>query len=251
MDEQSVLKMQRPHFKLEQGDAAISRAAMLTDRHIQMAQELLHQQFPHIEGLLSPSISTARQFPVMRQEFVQVLHTGGLHWVCVSNIGCTSANNIKLYDSLYSGISPQVEEQIASLLFVDTADYINVFIPPVDQQTNGTDCGVFAIAFATALCHNLNPASLKFNRRMIRQHLWNSLQNGKIAMFPYEEKSKEDPPRTVTIPVYCDCRMPYNPTKDKMAECTVCKKWFHKECQQIADKVFKFARFQWKCKTCP
>jgi len=74
MDEQAILKMQRPKFNLEPGDMAISKTAMLSDRHIQMAQELLHHQFPHIEGLLSPSPSTVRQFPVMRQEFVQVIH---------------------------------------------------------------------------------------------------------------------------------------------------------------------------------
>ena len=61
---------------------------MLTDRRIEMAQELLQGQLPHIGGLMSPSISTVRQFLEMSQEFVQVLHTGGLHWVTVSTIGC-------------------------------------------------------------------------------------------------------------------------------------------------------------------
>ena len=250
MDEQAILKMQRPKFNLEPEDSAISKTAMLTDKRIQMAQELLHRQFPHIEGLMSPSISTVRQFPVMRQEFVQVLHTGGLHWVTVSTIGCKGNNKVNLYDSLYHGISPQTEEQIASLLFVDNAEHIEVSIPPVVQQTNGTDCGVYAIAFATALCNNLDPTSLKFNRRAIRDHLWQALQCGHLSMFPFEERRPQDQNKPVKISVYCECRMPYNPPKDKMAECTGCKKWFHKECQQIADKVFKFARFQWRCKTC-
>ncbi|CAH3041503.1 unnamed protein product, partial [Porites lobata] len=250
MDEQAILKMQRPKFNLEPEDSAISKTAMLTDKHIQMAQELLHRQFPHIEGLMSPSISTVQQFPVMRQEFVQVLHTGGLHWVTVSTIGCKGNNKVNLYDSLYHGISPQNEEQIASLLFVDNAEHIEVSIPPVVQQTNGTDCGVYAIAFATALCNNLDPTSLKFNRRAIRDHLWQALQCGHLSMFPFEKRRPQDQNKLVKISVYCECRMPYNPPKDKMAECTGCKKWFHKECQQIADKVFKFARFQWRCKTC-
>ena len=250
MDEQAILKMQRPKFNLEPEDSAISKTAMLTDKHIQMAQELLHRQFPHIEGLMSPSISTVQQFPVMRQEFVPVLHTGGLHWVTVSTIGCKGNNKVNLYDSLYHGISPQTEEQIESLLFVDNAEHIEVSIPPVVQQTNGTDCGVYAIAFATALCNNLDPTSLKFNRRAIRDHLWQALQCGHLSMFPFEKRRPQDQNKLVKISVYCECRMPYNPPKDKMAECTGCKKWFHKECQQIADKVFKFARFQWRCKTC-
>jgi len=56
----------------------------------------------------------------------------------VSTVGC-KGNKINLYDSLYSNISPQTEEQIASLLFLDNADHIEVCIPPVAQQTNGTD----------------------------------------------------------------------------------------------------------------
>ena len=192
MDKQAILMMQRPKFNLEQEDSAISKTSMLPDKHIQMAQELLHRQFPHIEGLMSPSISTVRQFPVMRQEFVQVLHTGGLHWVTVSTIGCKGNNKVNLYDSLYHGISPQTEEQIASLLFVDNAEHIEVSIPPVVQQTNGTDCGVYAIAFATALCNNLDPTSLKFNRRAIRDHLWQALQCGHLSMFPFEKRRPQD-----------------------------------------------------------
>ena len=119
MDQQSVLKMQRPQFKLDMDDVDIRNSAMLTDKHIQMAQELLHHQLPKIEGQLSPTIGKARQFPVMRTDFIQLLHTGGIHWVCVSNIGCKKKNQVKLYDSLYSGVSLFTNEQIAALLFIE------------------------------------------------------------------------------------------------------------------------------------
>ena len=66
---------------------------MLTDRHIEMAQEFLHGQLSHIGGLMSPWLPTVRQFLEMRQEFVQVLHTGGLHWVAVSTIGCNETKS--------------------------------------------------------------------------------------------------------------------------------------------------------------
>ena len=251
MDEASIAKMQRPTFKLNQEDVdIIGKNAMLTDLQIQMAQELLHRQFPYIEGLLSPTIGKAEQFPVMRNSFIQVLHTGGNHWVCVSNIGCSHNNQVKLYDSLYSGIAPFTREQIGALLFNQDSNVIEICVPPVDQQTNGTDCGVFVIAFATALCHNMDPTSLKFNRRAIRAHLLDSLKNGYIGIFPFEEKSSIGYEETVAMPVYCDCRLPYNPTKDQMAECTNCKKWFHQACQKIPDKVFKYKRFQWKCNNC-
>lgn len=219
--------MQRPKFKLDADDASIQKTAMLTDKHIQMAQELLHQQFPHFEGLLSPSIGTAKQ----------------LQW-------WENTLSRYLYDRLFSGMSLFTKEQIAALLFVEDKDDIEVTIPPVQQQSNGTDCGVFAIAFATALCYQLNPASLKFNRQVIRAHLWDSIQNGYLGIFPFEEASSKEVDRSLTIQVYCDCHLPYNPNKNRMAECSECKQWFHKKCQQIPDKVFKFERFKWQCKDC-
>ena len=121
---------------------------------------------------MSPSLSTVRQFLAMRQKVLQVLHTAGLHWVTVSTIRCKGNNKINLYNSVYHGISPQSEKQIASLHFVDNADHLEVSIPPVVQQTNGTDCGVYDIAFATVLCNNLDPTSRKFNRQAIRDQLW-------------------------------------------------------------------------------
>lgn len=142
------------------------------------------------------------------------------------------------------------KEQIAALLLVEDKDDIEVTIPPVQQQSNGTDCGVFAIAFATALCYQLNPVSLKFNRQVIRAHLWDSIQNGYLGIFPFEEASSKEVDRSLTIQVYCDCHLPYNPNKNRMAECSECKQWFHKKCQQIPDKVFKFERFKWQCKDC-
>ena len=66
MDQQSILKIQRPKFQLDGNDVDIRENAMLTGKHIQMAQELLHQQFPHIDGLLSPASGTALQFSLFK-----------------------------------------------------------------------------------------------------------------------------------------------------------------------------------------
>ena len=67
---------------------------------------------------------------------------------CVSSIGC-SPGLVNLYDSLYHDvISQEVEEQTSDLL---EGNLINLNCVPVQQQTNSSDCGVFAIAFALLL----------------------------------------------------------------------------------------------------
>ena len=52
---------------------------------------------------------------------------------------------MKLYDSLYHDIiEEEVTEQVKSLM---SDSYIGLVNVPVQQQLNGSDCGVFAVAF--------------------------------------------------------------------------------------------------------
>ena len=39
------------------------------------------------------------------------------------------------------------------------------------RQSNGSDCGVLAIAFAYDICSGNNPCQVKYDHRSIRQHL--------------------------------------------------------------------------------
>ena len=41
---------------------------------------------------------------------------------------------------------------------------------------------------------------------------------------------------TVNTQIYCFCRMPQL-GKDKMAQCTLCKEWFHQQCENIQKEV--------------
>lgn len=136
---------------------------------------LLHKNFPLVDGLLATSIGKAGQFQPMQYEFIQILHTGGFHWVCVSNIGCKDVTKVNLFDSLYSGITQHTKEQVSSLLHCTSSDTIKILVQAVQTQTNGTDCGVFALAFATALCYGKDPCDVYFNRRAMRQHVWSCI----------------------------------------------------------------------------
>ena len=52
----------------------------------------------------------------MSGEFIQILHTGKSHWVCISLIGCLQGI-VNLYDSLYHNIiEEEVEAQVVDLV---------------------------------------------------------------------------------------------------------------------------------------
>ena len=55
---------------------------------------------------------------------------------------------------------------------------------PVQQQTNGSDCGVFAVAFATCLVYGQNPCNVTFDVPKMRPHLIQCLKRGCMNLFP-------------------------------------------------------------------
>ena len=150
-----------------------------------MAQVLLHEAKPSIDGLQRPTLGPARNFDVVSAEFIQILHTGNDHWVCISSIGCVPGY-VNLYDSLFHDIiSEEVEDQTSDLL---GGSLVGLNVVPVQQQSNGSDCGGFAIAFATAfatcLALETDPRQVTFDVSGMRQHLASCLRNRAISMFP-------------------------------------------------------------------
>ena len=88
-------------------DVPILQNHMLTDESINIAQNLLGQQFPEIDGFFDRVVGQMQSFPVMKslRKYIQILHTGNLHWVCTANLDDKRQNNASsdLYDSLNSG----------------------------------------------------------------------------------------------------------------------------------------------------
>ena len=110
-----------------------------------------------MDGFQQPTLGRCRNFDIVSGEFLQILHTGNSHWVCVSSNGCL--RGINLYDSLHHNIiEEEVEAQVVDLVGEEYLKSITVV--SVQQQPNGSDCGVFACAFATCLLHYQTPETL-------------------------------------------------------------------------------------------
>ena len=172
-----------PLKKVEDIDCAniLSQETWLDCNIIQAAQVCLQKVNPLIEGFQRPTLGPVRNFSMVSSEFVQILHTGNAHWVCVSSVGCLPGM-VNLYDSLFHDIIElEVEEQIHNLM---GASFIGINTLPVQQQKNGSDCGVFAIAFATCIVYGIKPEEVSFDVPKMRPHLVECLRSYTILPFP-------------------------------------------------------------------
>lgn len=90
------------------------------------------------------------------RQFIQILHTANNHWLTVSNLFCRT-NEVCLYDSLSTDLDNKDKPAQASWRPIFLVMY-----PDVQQQTNFSNCGLFTIACAFALCCNIRPESCMF-----------------------------------------------------------------------------------------
>ena len=64
-------------------------------------------------------------------------------------------------------------------------DIIDLKLEKTQQQRNSSDCGIFAIAFATDLCYGIDPSKCSHgDGQELRSHFLKCLQEGNIKPFP-------------------------------------------------------------------
>lgn len=171
----------------------------LTDEDISLAHNILQKQFPHIDGLQSPLLSQTNGFIPIQHEGIQIHHVPERsHWVTSTSFG----QGLSVNDSKQAGfqLSTSLSHQLALIyrLAVEDDDSeaededdccpINLFVemPYVQQQRGGTDCGVFAIAFAVHLAFGDNLATLQFDQALMRRHLLKCFQKKEMTPFPQQ-----------------------------------------------------------------
>ena len=165
-------------------------------------------------------------FNVETEEIVQIIHTGKGHWVTISTIG-TVQPEVVVYDSVYSTLPMLARAQIASLLATQQPT-IKVKFMDVQMQSGTSDCGVFAIAYTTALSLGLPPEMFQFEQSRMRSHLQNCLKEGRMTMFTVRRtrRAANRVKSTDKFNVYCTCRMPDLPDTHWI-QCSNCREWFH------------------------
>ena len=105
---------------------------------------------------------------------------------------------LKLYDSMFTGeLTPSLEEQLVRIylpLARDESLVINAV--SVQQQNGGTDCGLFATAFALHAVMRKNFKTICFEQSLMRQHLLERLQNEALTEFLQSTSPSAKPRRS-------------------------------------------------------
>jgi len=189
---------------------SIKQGHKLDDDHINAASQLLHDQFPDLQGLLTPALGECFRFEKFdwrmgyaEFHYCQVLHTGCDHWVAIQAV---SDNEVHIYDSIFTEPTYHVLKQIAAICNTQSA-HITIHLEKVQMQVSPNDCGVYAIAFLTDICYGRDPASCLYDHTKIRSHLINCFETGNITPFPSKQTEKKRAPMK-KLNIYCQCRLP-------------------------------------------
>ena len=155
---------------------------------------------------------------------------------------------------MYCNTTPEVKQSIAAMLFTQQPRITLKFVD-VQMQCGDRDCGLFAIAFATALCFGKQPEQLSFHQDQMRSHLIQCLETQEISMFPVKRERRNGYRMTVkgeqSYPIFCVCRLPSLPNVS-MIQCTACKLWCHiGACIKVSDKkALSDPKAAWNCPNC-
>ena len=118
--------------------------------------EFLKRQFPEMEGLQSTVITQSPEHCkniATDVPSVQLIHQESRHhWIGSAVID----GELHIFGSIQSKTSDLISETVSVLknIYGNIVEYITT---DVTQQSGVTDCGVFAKAYITAVCHQLHP----------------------------------------------------------------------------------------------
>ena len=182
-----------------------------------------------MDGLHDPAIAGTLVAPGISQ-FVQIINTGN-YWVCLSTISCRP-DTINVYDKLFQRVSPIAIRHSCRLL-MHTGGSILFTNKKIQKQINSSDCGLFALAFATDLCHGIDPVTESYYQEKMHTHYVDCLNS--LEMVPFLKTTQRVPYHVhnskTTMDIFCVCRMPND--DQEYVQCLQCNGWYHLTCVDI------------------
>ena len=97
-------------------------------------------------------------------------------------MGCP-ADIVIVYDSFNSSrLSISIKKIVADFLHTNS-NYITIKYAKIQFQKGTSDCGLFTVANATAICNGMDPAYLQFDQDTMREHLKKYLSRSFFLLF--------------------------------------------------------------------
>ena len=223
----------------EKEKTVITNGQQLSDIHITAAQRLLKAQFSHLNGLQTTVYQLSK--PLTHYEnVIQILNVNNPdnanidHWSVLSTVNCGNTLGkvtCSYYDSAYSTLPFNTDEVIAQLLTRSSNCFdIKVSIISIGKQTGCTDCGLYAVANATSLAHDIDPATVIFRQEEMRAHFIQCIEERKMKPFPVAKARRHQNPVIKEIHIYscpiCCC----GDNGSTMVQCDGCNNWYHVTC---------------------
>ena len=104
-----------------------------------------NKAYPHVNGLQDTQASCTAL-------------PDGSHWLTISTINCLPGR-VNIYDSLVGkNVTLDTKVQIARLLHTPLPE-ITLHVMNIEQQSNGSDCGLYVIATALEVCAGNDPTT--------------------------------------------------------------------------------------------
>ena len=233
---------------------AILLGDWLTDKHMSAANQLLKGDFCSVR-IRQSNFGENFSFPILRGEGVQILHVDETHWICVSTIGCTFGE-LNVYDSRLTTFFPATLKVICSLLRCSKTE---VTVKYHAIASNGSDCGVYAIACAASLSNGDEPSDQCWDEKKLCLHLLQCFESTSMSVFSTSAAAemkamhaqcttfRDKILNTLKVQLYCICRLPWH--KEDMIQCGTCMEWYHPSCLSLPYHIFKSSE-PWRCSLC-
>ena len=157
----------------------LETGAMLIDKHINFAQRLLKEMFSEINGLRLIVLQD-KEHKEPTSNSIQIMHVNGNHWVCAATTA--KGKQVNVYDSSFISWD-QASYKAVQLQFCCSMCNIKL-VNGVQKQTGASDCGLFAIAYATTLAFKGDPSQTRYNQKLMCEYLLDCFIAKTMKPFP-------------------------------------------------------------------
>ena len=187
--------------------------------------------------------------PPTHMPFVQILNGCANNWFTISTVG-KQRTTVKVFDSANMFVSFRNKEEIAALLCTPEKSITLQFMN-VHRQVGSNDCGLYSLAYATALCNGIDPTACIFDQEEMRPHFFKCIMASRVLTpFPIlkQRRASSKPKKVEGISIYCHCRLPHKP-EEPMIQCGHCKEWYHDTCEKVEEECWN-SKAKWFCHIC-